>query len=110
MKRMKLGLASCCVACLLGAGIPVWAQSQPKERNGWMILADIPHPQIGCSGAVRWTTSCTSSAERLLRGEPRTITKVYDSRIATAGPRSSLPDRPAGRQSPSIKADYNFRW
>ncbi len=52
MKMLKLELVVFCAICLLSFGIQARAQNQPKVDNGWLVLADIPHPQIGCSGAV----------------------------------------------------------
>ena len=96
MKRMKLGLAFCCVARLPGGGIPGWAQSQPKEEDGWMILADIPHPQVGCSGAVL-DNQMHILVGTTLEGGASNNYQVYDPASKRWSAKAPLPDKAGWR-------------
>lgn len=91
---MIRNLAFTLIAALMLAGGLSRAQAQtpPILDHGWMVLADLPQPQIGCAGAVlnkqlHIIGGCT------LEGGASDAHQVYDPQTNTWTDKACLPDK-----------------
>ena len=79
--------------CLLGNAMLSQAQCPCADAdNGWEILADIPHPQIGCSGAVL-DNKLHIIGGVTLEGGASNLHQVYDPATNSWSEQAPLPDQ-----------------
>src|SRR3974377_1268314 len=91
--KMRVASFLVIVFCLLGTAVLCQAQNPlATDEQGWITLADIPHPQIGCSGAVlnnqlHIVGGCT------LVGGASNAHQVYDPATNSWADKAPLPDK-----------------
>jgi N-acetylneuraminic acid mutarotase len=94
MKRRAwfLMLLLMALGTLLNNGGFAQTTETPKEENGWLLLADIPHPQIGCSGAVL-DNKLHIIGGATLEGGASSDHQVYDPAVNSWTQKAPLPDK-----------------
>jgi N-acetylneuraminic acid mutarotase len=93
MTKLHLGGAGLLCLALMLSGVSLKGQqSSGSAGTGWKILADIPHPQIGCGGVVLNNKLHIIGGATLVGGASNAH-QVYDPATNSWSEKAPLPDK-----------------